>query len=143
VGFNGPDVLAELDLERHKFLVTAELLDALPAKPMNLEEQRREIAQALIDDRTRRRSRRRSTTTTARTRLEIPRVRSIWKEQKKRIRHLMVHAVMVVMAISPSSRLSRAMFPVRQFAREKSRKRKLKSATHTTYGLFTLGWGLD
>jgi len=45
-----PTFSAELDLERHKFLVTESWLDALPGETYESEEQRREIAQALIDD---------------------------------------------------------------------------------------------
>jgi hypothetical protein len=137
-----PTFSAELDLERHKFLVTAELLDALPAKPMNLEEQRREIAQALIDDPDATAFKKEihhyygantAGDTASKEHLE---------EQKNRIRHLMVHAVMVVMAISPKLEAFTRDVSGEAVRQREEQERKLKSATHTTYGLFTLGWGL-
>lgn len=96
-----PGFSAELDLERHKFLVTAELLDALPAKPMNLERQRRELSQTLIDDPDATALKKEIHHYYGANRAGDAAGKERLEEEKKRIGHLIVHAAMVVMTVSP------------------------------------------
>jgi hypothetical protein len=134
-----PVYSAELDLERHKFLVTAELLDALPAKPFNLEAQRRELSQALIDD---------QDVTALKEEMSRYYAANVsgnnehLEEEKSRVRSLTVHSVKVVLATSSKLRAFTRDVADEAVRQKEEQERKLKSATYTTYGLFTLGWGL-
>jgi hypothetical protein len=137
-----PTFSAELDLERHKFLVTAELLDALPARPMNLQRQRRELAQTLIDDPDATALKKEIHSYYGANTAGDTASKERLKEEKIRIGHLMVHAVMVVMAISPKLEAFTRDVSDEAVRQKEEQEGKLKSATHITYGLFTLGWGL-
>jgi len=137
-----PVYSAKLDLERHKFLVAAELLDSLPAKPFNLEEQRRELSEALIDDK--------DVTALKETmsRYYAANIAGDYgnkerlEEEKVRVRSLTVHAVRVVLATSSKLKAFASDVSDEAVRQKEEQERKLKSATNTTYGLFTLGWGL-
>jgi hypothetical protein len=134
-----PAYSAKLDLERHKFLVTAELLDALPAKPFNLEEQRRELSQALIDDQDVTALKEAMSSYYA---ANVSGRKERLDEEKSRVRSLTVHAVRVVLATSSKLRAFTSDVADEAVRQKEEQERKLKSATYTTYGLFTLGWGL-
>jgi len=137
-----PAYSALLDLERHRFLVAAELLDSLPAKPFNLEEQRRELAEALIDDKDV------TALNEAMSRYFAANVagdsgnRERLEEEKGRVRSLTVHAVEVVLHTSSKLKVFTSDVADEAVRQKEEQERKLKSATYTTYGLFTLGWGL-
>jgi hypothetical protein len=137
-----PTFSAELDLERHKFLVTTELLDALPARPMNLERQRRELAQSLIDDPDATALKKEVHHYSGADTSEDAASKQRLEEEKSRIKHLMVHAVMVVMAISPKLDAFTRDVSDEAVRQKEEQEGKLKSATYIMYGLFTLGWGL-
>jgi len=63
-------------------------------------------------------------------------------EEKSRVRSLTVHAVRVVLATSSKLRAFTSDVADEAVRQKEEQERKLKSATYTTYGLFTLGWGL-
>ena len=134
-----PAYSAMLDLERHKFLVSAELLDELPAKPFNLEEQRRELSEALIDDK--------DVTALKESMSKFYAAnmsgnKERMEEEKGRVRSLTVHAVEVVLHTSSKLKAFTSDVSDEAVRQKEEQERKLKSATYTTYGLFTLGWGL-
>ena len=137
-----PAYSAKLDLERHKFLVTAELLDALPAKPFNLEEQRRELSQALIGDHDVTALKEAMSRYYAANMAGDSANKERLDEEKSRVRSLTVHAVRVVLATSSKLRAFTSDVADEAVRQKEEQERKLKSATYTTYGLFTLGWGL-
>jgi hypothetical protein len=64
------------------------------------------------------------------------------EEEKSRVRSLTVHAVGVVLATSSKLRAFTSDVSDEAVRQKEEQERKLKSATYTTYGLFTLGWGL-
>jgi hypothetical protein len=137
-----PAYSAMLDLERHKFLVSAELLDELPAKPFSLEEQRRELSEALIDDKDVTGLKEAISRYFAANVAGDSGNKERMEEEKGRVRSLTVHAVTVVLATSSKLKAFTSDVSDEAVRQKEEQERKLKSATYTTYGLFTLGWGL-
>jgi hypothetical protein len=134
-----PAYSATLELERHRFLVAAELLDSLPAKPFNLVDQRRELSEALIDDKGV------TALNEAMSKYYAANVsgnKERLEEEKSRVRSLTVHAVEVVLHTSSKLKAFTSDVSDEAVRQKEEQERKLKSATYTTYGLFTLGWCL-
>jgi hypothetical protein len=134
-----PIYAAKLDLERHQFLVTAELLDSLPAKPFSLEDQRQELSEALISDKDVEGLKEAMSSYYA---SNIAGNKELFDEKKQQVRSLTVHAVKVVLATSSKLKSFTKDVSDEAVRQKEEQERKLQSATYVTYGLFTLGWGL-
>jgi hypothetical protein len=119
--------------------VAAELLDSLPAKPFNLVDARRELSEALIDDKDV------TALNEAMSKYYAANVagnKERREEEKSRVRSLTVHAVEVVLHTSSKLKAFTSDVSDEAVRQKEEQERKLKSATYTTYGLFTLGWAL-
>jgi hypothetical protein len=134
-----PAYSAKLDLERHQFLVTAELLDSLPEKPFSLEDRRQELSDALISDKDVVGLKEAMSSFYASS---VSGDKELLEKKKLQVSSLTVHAVKIVLATSSKLKAFTKDVDDEALRQKEEQERKLKSATYVTYGLFALGWCL-